>query len=103
MAEVHPEHMLTDPKEEEEEWYIYFHPTPTPQPPGDTHGTHFCYRLSQLLDHSAGGKISLSQLKISMTSLRIESTNLRFVAQCLNQLSHHVPRPGEKKKTHKLF
>jgi hypothetical protein len=28
-------------------------------PPGDTPGTHFCYRLSRPQGHSAAGKINL--------------------------------------------
>ena len=35
----------------------------------------------------------LSYWKIPVTPPIIEPATLRFVAQCLNQLRHHVPRP----------
>jgi len=56
-------------------------------PPGDTPGTHFCYRLSP--PHSVAGRII--QQKIPVIPSVIEPANSRFVTQCLNQLRHGVP------------
>jgi hypothetical protein len=46
--------------------------------------THFCYRLSRSQGHCAAGRIC--QWIIPMTP-----ATFRLVAQCLNQMRHHVP------------
>jgi len=62
-----------------------------PLPPGNTPGTHFCYRLSRPKGHSAIGRI-LCQRKISMTPAGIELATFRFVAQHLNHCATAVPK-----------
>ena len=62
-----------------------------PLPPGNSPGTHFCYRLSRPQGHSAIGRI-LCQWKIPMTPAGIEPATLRFVAQHLNRCATAVPR-----------
>ena len=64
-----------------------------PLPPGNTPGTHFCYRLSQPQGHSAIGR-TLCQWKIPMTPAGIEPATFRFVAQHLNHCATAVPFIG---------
>ena len=61
-----------------------------PLPPGNTPGTHFCYRLSRPQGYSAIGRI-LYQWKIPMTPAGIELSTFRFVAQHLNHCATGVP------------
>ena len=61
-----------------------------PLPPGNTPGTHFCYRLSRLQGHSAIGRI-LCQWNIPMTPVGIEPATFRSVAQHLNHCATAVP------------
>ena len=50
--------------------------------PGDTPGTHFCYRLSRPQGHRAAGRIEL--LKNPNDPIENRTHDLRLVAQCLN-------------------
>jgi len=59
-------------------------------PPGNTPGTHFCWRLSRPQGHSAIGRII--SMKIPMTPSGIEPATFRFVAQHLNRCATAVPR-----------
>jgi len=52
-------------------------------PPGDTPGTHFCYKLSRTPGHSAASRIK---------SLWIEPATFRLIARYHNQLRHCAPR-----------
>jgi hypothetical protein len=61
-----------------------------PLSPGNTPGTHFCYRLSWPQGHSAIGRI-LCQWKIPKTSAGIEPVTIWFVAQHLNHCATAVP------------
>ena len=63
-------------------WFVSLTHRP-PLPPGNTPGTHFCWRLSRPQGHSAIGMI-LRQWKISMTPAGIEPATYRFIAQHLN-------------------
>jgi len=58
-------------------------------PPGNTPGTHFCWRLSRPQGHSAIGRII--SMKIPMTPSGIEPSTFRFVAQHLNRCATAVP------------
>ena len=60
-----------------------------PLPPGNTPGTHFCWRLSRLQGHSATGRII--SLKIPMKSSGIKLATCQFVAQCLNHYATARP------------
>jgi hypothetical protein len=57
-------------------------------PPGNTPGTHFCYRLSRPQGHSAIGRI-MSTEKSNDTS-GIEQATFRFVAQYLNHSNNSI-------------
>jgi len=61
-----------------------------PLPPGNTPGTHFCWRLSRSQGHSAIGSI-LCQRNIPMTPAGIEPATFWFVAQHLNHCATAVP------------
>jgi len=52
-------------------------------PPGNSSGTHFCYRLSRPQGHSAIGRI-LCRRKFPMKPAGFEPATFRFVAQNLN-------------------
>ena len=65
-----------------------------PLPPGNTPGTHFCWRLSRTQGHSAIGRI-LYQQKILMTPAGIEPAAFRFVAQHLKHCATAVPHGKE--------
>ena len=54
-------------------------------PPGNSPGTHFCYRLSRPQVHTAIGRI------MSMTPSGIEPASFRFVAQHHNHCATAVP------------
>jgi hypothetical protein len=56
--------------------------------PGDTPGTHSCYRLNQSQDHRAAEKIK--PMKHTMNASRIKIVTFRLVAQC------HDPYGDEK-------
>jgi len=58
-------------------------------PPGNTTGTHFCYRLSRPQGHSAIGR--LCQRKSPMTPSGIEPTSFRFVVERRNHCTTAVP------------
>ena len=55
-------------------------------PPGNTPGTHFCYRLSRSQGQSAIGRI------MSMTPSGIQPATFQFVAQHLNHCATAVPQ-----------
>jgi len=57
--------------------------------PGDTPGTHLCYRPSQPQGHSVGGWIV--SMKILVTPSEIKPAIFRLVAQWLHQLRHRMP------------
>ena len=57
-------------------------------PPGNTHGTHFCWRLNRPQGHSAIGR--LCQWKIPMIPFGIEPATFRFVAQNLNHCANAI-------------
>jgi len=59
-------------------------------PPGNSPGTHFCYRLRRPQGHSAIGR-NLHQWKIPMTPAGIEPATFRFVAQHLSHCATAVP------------
>jgi len=59
-------------------------------PPGNTTGSHFCYRLSWPQGHSAIGRI-LCLWNIPMTPAGIEPATFRFVTQHLNHCTTAVP------------
>jgi len=63
-----------------------------PLPPGNTPGTHLCWRLSGPQGCSAIGRI-LFQWKIPMTPVGIEPATFRFVAQYLNHCVTAKPVP----------
>ena len=65
----------------------------TPLPPGNTPGTHFCWRLSRPQDHRTGRIMSL---KISVTTSVIEPATCQFVSQCLNHYATAHPKTGGK-------
>jgi len=58
-------------------------------PPGNSPGTHFCWRLSQLQSHSATGRIMSMKNWNETIGYRIR--DLPSVAQFLNQLRHSEP------------
>jgi len=59
-----------------------------PLPPGNSPGTHLCYRLSQPQGHSAIGRIM--SMKNSMTPSGIEPATFQFVAQHHNHCATAV-------------
>jgi len=59
-------------------------------PPGNTPGTHFCYRLSRTQGHSAIGRFFMS-MKNPMTPAGTKPATFRFVAQYLNRCTTAVP------------
>jgi hypothetical protein len=58
-------------------------------PPGNTPGTHFCWKLCRPQGHSAIGRIM--SMKNSNDTSRIEPATFRFVAQHLNHCATAVP------------
>jgi len=60
-----------------------------PLPPGNTPGTHLCYRLSRPQGHSAIRRIM--SMQNPLTQPGIEPVTFRFVAQHLNHCANAVP------------
>jgi hypothetical protein len=61
-----------------------------PLPPGNTPGTHFCYRLSRPRGHSAIGRIR--SMKNSNDTSGIEPATFKFVALYLNHCATAAPK-----------
>jgi hypothetical protein len=58
--------------------------------PGNTPGTHFCYRMNRPQCHNAAGKTTSMKRKSPMTLSEIQPATFRLIAQYLNQLHHRL-------------